>query len=323
MTLGCRTQGDRSVIELPHQVSEIGPGEVPDEGPGDALVVLLEGQQSHLDLREGREVVGREHLAPHDREVDLDLVEPTGMDRAVHGHEGRIGRLEPADAGGTAMRGAVVQDPEDAVGVVVRGLGHDLGDEALERRDAGRGLAAAEELGAMDVPGGQVGPGAPAVIFVFHPHGRPRLRGAGRMAAHPGLDAGLLVGAEHEVLRVQGFSRPLPGVQVEDPPGLGGEVRIAGKDPGPVLPRADGVFVKPPPHRLVAEGGDEPAALRLPHDVGAAQAGERQAPGDRQLTGEGLDLHDDLGGERPAGGPGAGAPPTRPSVRRRSVCARG
>src|SRR5574337_1849428 len=99
MTLRRRTQRDRNVSELPHQVSEIGPGELPHEGPGDALVVLLEAQQSHLDLREGREVVGREHLALHDREVDFDLVEPTGMDRAVYGHEGRIGRLEPADAG--------------------------------------------------------------------------------------------------------------------------------------------------------------------------------------------------------------------------------
>ncbi len=132
------------MVEPLQQLREIGRGEAPGEGLGDALVVLLEAEEARPDIRERREVVGRERLALHDREVDLDLVESAGMDRRVHRHEVRVGRLEPADAGGAAMRRAVVQNPEGVVGVPVRGLGHDLGDEAVEGGDPGRGLAAAK-----------------------------------------------------------------------------------------------------------------------------------------------------------------------------------
>jgi len=43
----------------------------------------LEGKQALLQVIERAEVVGREDLALNDGEVDLDLVEPTGMDRNV------------------------------------------------------------------------------------------------------------------------------------------------------------------------------------------------------------------------------------------------
>jgi hypothetical protein len=66
-----------------HQVLEVGRGELPSEGPGGLVVALFEGGESVFDLVKAGEVVGCEDFALDDREVDLDLVEPGGVDRGV------------------------------------------------------------------------------------------------------------------------------------------------------------------------------------------------------------------------------------------------
>src|SRR6266545_3557555 len=92
---------------------EVRPGECPLERSGDLLVMVLEPEESVLDLRERGEVVRGEHLALNDGEVDLDLVEPAGVHGTVYGHDVGEGCLEAAHAGSAAVRGAVVHDPED------------------------------------------------------------------------------------------------------------------------------------------------------------------------------------------------------------------
>lgn len=57
------------------------------EGRSKALVVPLEGKQSLLGLLDRGEVIGSQSLALKDREVDLDLIEPAGVDGAKDGHE--------------------------------------------------------------------------------------------------------------------------------------------------------------------------------------------------------------------------------------------
>jgi hypothetical protein len=68
-------------------------------------------------------------------EVDFDLVEPTGVDGGVH--QDGIGPLRANALCGflAAMSRAVVHDPKDAVGRLVRLLGHDLSHEAIGRGD--------------------------------------------------------------------------------------------------------------------------------------------------------------------------------------------
>ena len=81
--------------------------------------------------------------------------------------------LWPAGRSGLAtVGGSVVDDPEDPIGVSIGFGGHDLLDQSAERYDAGGGLAAAEDLGAVDVVGGQVGERAAAVVVVVDPHRR-------------------------------------------------------------------------------------------------------------------------------------------------------
>src|SRR6266478_3208363 len=73
-------------------------------------------------------------------------------------------------------------------------------------------------------------------------------------------------------------------------PGIGfvGEIRIARKDPGAVLPGPNGVFVQPAPYRCVADARNDAAVLRFAHDVGATETRQRRPAGGREFTGEGL-----------------------------------
>ena len=66
-----------------HELGEVAAGELPLEGFGGEFVAAFEVHQPLFDFGEVGEVVGGEHLALDDREVDLDLVEPlacTGRD---------------------------------------------------------------------------------------------------------------------------------------------------------------------------------------------------------------------------------------------------
>ena len=96
----------------------------------------------------------------------------------------------------------------------------------------------------MHIQGGQVGPGTGALILMFDLHHRPdpwRLR---RMAAAPRLNARLLIGGDHEVVRGQGLLLPNALVEIENPTGLGRKLRIARKIQLRWEPRANRVVVQ-------------------------------------------------------------------------------
>ena len=96
-------------------------GEFPFEWRSDRLIVLLEAEEPILDFLKRAEVVGGEGLSFNDGEVDFDLIEPTGVDRSVHGDEIGKGCFEAPNTGLAAMRGAVVHDPEHSPRVAIGG----------------------------------------------------------------------------------------------------------------------------------------------------------------------------------------------------------
>ena len=161
------------MLELLEQEIEISAREGPLEGLGGLLIVLLEPHQLFSKCGEVRKVVGREQLALDDGEIDLDLAEPTGVDRSVD--EDDIGPFGVQSSGGAlaAMSGAIVDDPEHAAGRPIRLLAHDLCDQAFEGDDAGFSLAAAKQLGPVDVPRSDVGPRTCPSIFVLDVNGPP------------------------------------------------------------------------------------------------------------------------------------------------------
>ena len=60
------------------------------------------------------------------------------------------------------MTGAVIDNPKDPLGVTVRSLVHDLFDQAVEGDNGAAGFATAIDLGSVNIPGGQIGPGSEA-----------------------------------------------------------------------------------------------------------------------------------------------------------------
>lgn len=87
---------------------EIGAGEFPLEGDGDLLVILLETKEAVFKFGQRCKIVWSEDFALDDREVDLDLVEPTGVNRAMDGNHVGEGYFEAAHAAAAAMGGSVV-----------------------------------------------------------------------------------------------------------------------------------------------------------------------------------------------------------------------
>src|SRR5450759_2079623 len=76
---------------------------------GENLVASLEGEDPGGELLE-RGGIGRgEDLALEDAEVDLDLVEPAGVDREMDGHEPWVRFGETRDGGPAVMRAAVIE----------------------------------------------------------------------------------------------------------------------------------------------------------------------------------------------------------------------
>ena len=66
------------------------------------------------------------------------------------------------------MAGAIVCDQEHAAARPIRLVAHDLADKAMECRDAGLALAAAEQSGSMHIPRGKVGQRAGTRVLVLN-----------------------------------------------------------------------------------------------------------------------------------------------------------
>src|SRR6185437_11472829 len=93
------------------------------------------------------------------------------------------------------------------------------------------GCAVADDLGAVDVVGGQVGQRAVAAVLAFDAYRSPAgpWRSAG-MDAASGLYAGLLVRADHIVVVAERLPIEHTGIQVQHASRLPGEVGVARED---------------------------------------------------------------------------------------------
>jgi hypothetical protein len=242
-----------------------------------------------------------------DRGVDHDQIGPSAGEALL--------------AALAAVGAAVVDHPEHPGGGAVGFPRHHLANEPREGSDAGLAFTAAEDSGLMDVPGGQIGPGSLAHVFVLDTHRAAGLWSGTAVSASAGLNAGLLVGADDEIVPPQWPPLPDAFVEVEDSAGLVGEEGVPGEDPAAMRPGADCVLGKPAPDGGFPDRGHQPAADRLPPDLAHAEAREGEAQLAGQLTGEGLYGDDDTGGERHPASPAGGVPPGRPFPAGRSACA--
>src|SRR5215210_1058571 len=300
---------------------EIMAGELPAKGLGGLLVTLLEGDEVFAQKLKVGEVVGGEDLALNHREVDLDLVEPGSMGRKVDEAQLRPRSLKALYRSLSPVRGAVVHDPEHAIGGGVGLLSHHSLDQPAEGFDAVLGLATTEESGPMDIPGGQISQRTFALVAVLHPHGGVRSGWQGRVAAHAGLDGGLLVGTDNVLSFSERLTLPSTLVEIQHPSGFMREVGVAGEDPGAMVEGADGVLGEPPPDGGARDRCDEAPLHRLPSHLPGAPAAQGGPAGRRQLTSQRFHLHPRFGGKRPAVCQSGVDPPVRSNPPRRIVCA--
>jgi hypothetical protein len=188
--------------------------------------------------------------------------------------------LHPRDRGLAGVAGAVVDDPVDGAGRGVGLAAHHLGDEASERLDPGFLLDAVEQVGVVDIPGGEVGERAVAAVVELEPG---CASGSGRqrsVAAAEGLQLRLLIGADHVLVGSQSATLEAALVEVEHRAGLPGEAGIAREDPAALLPRLQGIVVQPAPDRRGGRLGhapldDEPVQLST-REAGKGQAMSRR-----------------------------------------------
>src|SRR5436309_13757684 len=159
-------------------------------------------------------IVGGEDLPLDDGKVDFNLVKPTGMNRTVDEDKPGILLLETLNGGQAAMRGAVIDNPEDTASVVIRRPRHNLIHEAIKRSDATASLASTKDFGAVNIESGQVGPSSASFVFMFDFHGRLRLRRHSGVKPATCLNACLFIGGNHKFVVTKRLSAPNPLIQV-------------------------------------------------------------------------------------------------------------
>jgi len=124
-------------------------------------------------------------------------------------------------------------------------LAHDFSHEACHGRNAVLRFPTSEDLGAVDIPSGQVDPGTLMKIFVFSPGGRSGMQS--RLFPATSLNAGLFVCGDNVVVGAQWDALPDALIKIEDGSGFVGELGIAREDPASMLPGAKGIAAQPAP----------------------------------------------------------------------------
>ena len=231
----CKELEQSSMVELPFERARL------------AVAQLFVQSQSLLNFLQAGEVVRGQHLPLDDRKIDLDLIEPTGMHGRMDQDCLAVNLSQSPDRCLTAVRGAIVHDPEYTARRSVRLTPHHLIDQSAERVDSGLVLASTQDSTAANVPRSQVLQSAAPLIFMFHSHGPSRTGRQSRVTSDSGLDARFLIRADDVVPAAQWFALPRASVQVQNAPGSFGELWVAWKDPVLVSPGFDRVSVEDSP----------------------------------------------------------------------------
>src|SRR6266478_2988318 len=153
--------------EFCEEAFEIAASEFPLEWAGNSSVVLFESQEPLFHFGERGEVIGGEHLALDDREVDLDLIEPTGVHRSVDRGDRGPPLAHAVSAALPAMRGAIVEDPEDASCRAIGFPRHDLSGRRSRPRTRARTRARTSRAPSRPSAAGRLG-------SFIRPYRRPR-----------------------------------------------------------------------------------------------------------------------------------------------------
>jgi hypothetical protein len=115
--------------------------------------------------------------------------------------------------------------------------------------------------------------------------------------AAAGLNTGLFICRDHEVIGAQRDVLPNALVQVKDATGLCSKVGITREKPASMLPRAQRIAAEPAPQGSAADLRDQPLSNNVLADVGDREPGRGQSEAVRKLTGDRLNLNHEAGGK--------------------------
>ena len=213
--------------------------------------------------------------------------------------QNRIGVLatHSFDGGSALVGGAVIDDPKDATGIAVGGLAHDLIDESAKGRDAGPWARNDRRSWRDERPRPPSRPICRVVHIRVRLSWESPLEGPRRMETTARLNTGFLVSTKHELVVLQRLV--LPDRWYRSRCGRPwSEIGIAGKDPTPMVPGANGILVQPTPNSRVADMGYQTATPHFVGQLSQAPARQRQALSGGQFTGQSLNLNHQFWGEK-------------------------
>ena len=132
----------------------------------------------------------------------------------------QIGELALQASAGrrSAMRGAIVHNPEASLGLAVRRLLYHVSDERAERWDAGRRPAATKDLRPQHVPRSSKSQGPAALVFNLKAHRLAWLWRQRGMQANAGLNTGPFVDGNDELVTAQGLVLSVALVDIQRSP---------------------------------------------------------------------------------------------------------
>lgn len=257
-------------------------------------------EYSRFKAFEVREVIWSEDLALQNREEDLNLVEPTGVNRGMDLYGVGVPLGQPSDGGFPLMRGPIVGNPEDSWRRAIGLLLHDQIYKLVVGFYSRFRLADPEELGPVNIPSGKICQRAFSLIFKLH---TPWLMGPRTDTDDPsmsGLDTGLFVRTDHVIIWPERNSVKNSEIEVQDTSGLFGEERVSREEPAPMCPRPYRVLVEIAPNSGYADGYHNASQHSLSGDVGRTETRKGKAQSAGEFTSERLDSHNDLRGKNSA-----------------------
>ena len=219
------------------------------------------------------------------------------MDRCMHQNSVGPIRFEALHSFLATMSRTVVHYPEHTPSRLVGFLSHDIFDKAISRPNAVLDFATTEESPLVHIPRRQVRPGSVSLIFVLNSHretGRWRQR---KVFTLPCLNAGFFVCGNDEFSQSQFLALPNPSIEIQDPPGLFGKLRVARENPTAVTPWPQCIGTQPAPQCCATHIGNDTLGNHFSPNVSDRESRQRQTETIRKFTGQGLYLDYDAGGE--------------------------
>ncbi len=252
---------------------------------------LLKSQDAESHSLDAMEIARGERLTLQDREVQFDLIQPTGMNGQMNSYRMFMTGRQPRRKGGRMMRTAIIHDPEDASGGRVGWLAHDGVDQFVEGGDTVLRTHLTENQASADIQSGLIGHCPQAFVLELDLTRMAWQRWTRGMEASKHLQPALLIGAEHIVVRPQRLFLPEAMIQVKNNGGFGQKVRVAPKQPTVVTPRTQRIFLEPTTQGAGMNPADDLLSLQDEGDIVQRVPTQRLLPQRRTFTGHGFGLH--------------------------------